>query len=105
MVSAYPLRWRCTRVRQAWRVSAADVLSSIWEDVTGAQQPLDGRGVAITAAVAVLLVAVPAVWSVSRHVITIAHEGAHGSVALLTGRSLQGVRLHSDTSGLTVSRG
>lgn len=86
-------------------MSAADVLSSIWDDVTGTQQPLDDRGVAITAAVAVLLVAVPAMWSVSRHVITIAHEGAHGLVALLTGRSLQGIRLHSDTSGLTVSRG
>ena len=86
-------------------MSAADVLSSIWDDVTGTQQPLDDRGVAITAAVAVLLVVVPAAWSVSRHVVTIAHEGAHGSVALLTGRSLQGIRLHSDTSGLTVSRG
>lgn len=86
-------------------MSVSDVLSSIWGDVTGTQQPLDDRGVVLTAAVAVLLVAVPAVWGVSRHVVTIAHEGAHGFVALLTGRSLQGIRLHSDTSGLTVSRG
>ncbi len=86
-------------------MSASDVLSSIWGDVTGTQQPLDDRGVVLTASVAVLLVAVPAVWGVSRHVVTIAHEGAHGFVALLTGRSLEGIRLHSDTSGLTVSRG
>jgi hypothetical protein len=37
--------------------------------------------------------------------VTIAHEGAHGVVALLSGRRLSGIRLHSDTSGLTVSAG
>ncbi|MFV2120105.1 M50 family metallopeptidase, partial [Streptomyces sp. Act-28] len=37
--------------------------------------------------------------------VTIAHEGGHGLVALLTGRRLEAIRLHSDTSGLTVSRG
>lgn len=36
---------------------------------------------------------------------TIAHEGSHGFAALVTGRRLEGIRLHSDTSGLTVSRG
>ena len=45
------------------------------------------------------------VWHVTRNAVTIAHEGGHGLVALLTGRRLQGIRLHSDTSGLTVSRG
>jgi hypothetical protein len=37
--------------------------------------------------------------------VTITHEGAHGVAALLVGRRLQGIRLHSDTSGLTVSSG
>jgi len=37
--------------------------------------------------------------------VTITHEGAHGVAALLTGRRLQGIRLHSDASGLTVSSG
>jgi hypothetical protein len=37
--------------------------------------------------------------------VTIAHEGAHGLAALATGRRLSGIRLHSDTSGLTVSAG
>ena len=41
----------------------------------------------------------------TRHLVTIAHEGAHGVVALLSGRRLAGIRLHSDTSGLTLSRG
>ena len=44
-------------------------------------------------------------WRLSRNAVTIAHEGGHGLIALLTGRRLDGIRLHSDTSGLTVSRG
>ncbi|GAA1772784.1 M50 family metallopeptidase [Nocardioides hankookensis] len=86
-------------------MSAADVLSSIWDDVTGTQPPLSDGGVLATAAFSALLVITPWAWPVCRHVVTIAHEGAHGLVALLTGRSLHGIRLHSDTSGLTVSRG
>lgn len=56
-------------------------------------------------AVAVLAVVLPGVWRVSRTVLTIAHEGGHAVVALLAGRRLRGIRLHSDTSGLTVSQG
>ncbi|MDT4892135.1 MAG: hypothetical protein QOE97_1170 [Pseudonocardiales bacterium] len=44
-------------------------------------------------------------WRYTRHVVTICHEGAHGVAALCTGRRLSGIRLHSDTSGLTLSRG
>ena len=33
------------------------------------------------------------------------HEAGHALVAVLVGRQLQAIRLHSDTSGLTVSRG
>lgn len=44
-------------------------------------------------------------WPVARHVITIAHEGGHALVAVASGRRLAGVRLHSDTSGVTVSSG
>src|SRR4051812_25489656 len=40
-----------------------------------------------------------------RNFITIAHEGGHALAAVLTGRRLSGIRLHSDTSGLTLSRG
>lgn len=44
-------------------------------------------------------------WPITRMVVTIAHEAGHALVALVTGRRLTGIRLHSDTSGLTVSRG
>jgi hypothetical protein len=57
------------------------------------------------AVAALLLVAITGFWRVSRNVVTIAHEGGHALVAVLTGRRLEGIKLHSDTSGLTVSRG
>ncbi|MCP2329890.1 MULTISPECIES: M50 family metallopeptidase [Actinoalloteichus] len=44
-------------------------------------------------------------WRLLRNVVTIVHEGGHAIVALLTGRRLAGIRLHSDTSGVTVSVG
>jgi hypothetical protein len=80
-------------------------LDRIWQDVTGTQPPPGQGSVLATALVALALVAVPSAWRVSRHVVTIAHEGAHGVAALLSGRRLAGIRLHSDTSGLTVSKG
>lgn len=54
---------------------------------------------------ALLLVGVPPVWGVTRHVVTLVHEAGHAVAAVATGRRLTGVRLHADTSGLTVSRG
>ena len=54
---------------------------------------------------ALLLVLHNGLWLVLRNVVTIAHEGGHAVVALLSGRKLNGIRLHSDTSGLTVSTG
>lgn len=44
-------------------------------------------------------------WPVVRTLVTICHEAGHALVAVLVGRRLSGVRVHSDTSGLTVSRG
>jgi hypothetical protein len=61
--------------------------------------------VAGTGVVALLLVSYRRSWRLVRNVITIAHEGGHAAVAVLSGRRLQGIRLHSDTSGLTLTRG
>jgi hypothetical protein len=60
---------------------------------------------AIVGVVALVLVAHNGAWRLLRNVVTIAHEGGHAVVALLSGRKLNGIRLHSDTSGLTVSTG
>ncbi|MEU8788572.1 M50 family metallopeptidase [Streptomyces sp. NPDC048643] len=80
-------------------------LSTLWDEVFGSQPDPD-LWVVIATLVAALAAVVPhGVWRLSRNAVTIAHEGGHGLVALLTGRSLSGIRLHSDTSGLTVSRG
>ncbi|WP_128982990.1 M50 family metallopeptidase [Streptomyces roseicoloratus] len=69
-------------------------------------QPAPATWIVVATAVAALAAVVPRpIWRLSRNAITIAHEGGHGLVALLTGRRLQSIRLHSDTSGLTVSRG
>ncbi|GAA3880824.1 M50 family metallopeptidase [Streptomyces sp. NPDC003631] len=80
-------------------------LPDLWDRIFGSQPDPD-LWVVIATLVAALAVVVPhGVWRISRNTVTIAHEGGHGLVALLTGRTLTGIRLHSDTSGLTVSRG
>ncbi|WP_245645291.1 M50 family metallopeptidase [Pseudonocardia acaciae] len=66
----------------------------------------DQRGAVVFAAVlALVAVGWTAVWRWARTVVTIAHEGGHAIVAVLAGRGLTGIRLHADTSGLTVSTG
>ncbi|MGW3247171.1 M50 family metallopeptidase [Streptomyces sp. NPDC001070] len=75
------------------------------DSILGTQPAPSPWLVGATAAVALAAVLPHAIWRLSRNAITIAHEGGHGLVALLSGRRLQGIRLHSDTSGLTVSRG
>ncbi|MFK0190595.1 M50 family metallopeptidase [Kitasatospora sp. NPDC090308] len=77
----------------------------LWDRVTSVQPDPPHWLVWGTAAVALLAVAVRPVWLWTRTVVTIAHEGGHGLTALLTRRRLSGIRLHSDTSGLTVSSG
>jgi hypothetical protein len=86
-------------------VSLGEVLERIGDDVVGTQ-PRPEPGLAVLAvAIALLVVFLPGSWQVARHVLTIVHEGGHATAALLSGRRLSGIRLHADTSGLTVSRG
>ncbi|MEW1694668.1 M50 family metallopeptidase [Streptomyces sp. NPDC093249] len=61
--------------------------------------------VIVTGAAALAVTVIRGLWLPARNAITIAHEGGHGLVALVTGRRLEAIRLHSDTSGLTVTRG
>ncbi len=85
--------------------AAALALPDLWDRLTGTQPDPDLWVVLATLVAALAVVAPHALWRISRNAITIAHEGGHGLVALLSGRQLTGIRLHSDTSGLTVSRG
>jgi hypothetical protein len=61
--------------------------------------------VLLAAALALVAVLWTALWRWTRTVVTIAHEGGHALVAVLAGRGLTGIRLHADTSGLTLSTG
>ena len=79
--------------------------SRLLERVGATTPPLPAGWLLLCALAAAVLVLSPVAWRRTRHAVTIAHEGAHGLAALLTGRRLAGVRLHSDTSGLTVSAG
>jgi hypothetical protein len=80
-------------------------VNEVWDSLTSAQPDPSLRVIIGTAVVALLLIAWRPVWRQTRQVVTIAHEGAHGLIAALVGRKLTGIRLHSDTSGVTVSRG
>jgi hypothetical protein len=82
-----------------------DVLLDIWLRTTTTHAALEPLVAWLTVAAAAATVLFPPAWRLARHVITLVHEGGHGVVALLCGRRLGGIRLHSDTSGLTVSRG
>jgi hypothetical protein len=82
-----------------------DGLSALWDRLFSAQPDPPPLLVLATAAVALVVVATRLPWRVARNAVTIAHEGGHALAALLTGRRLHGIRLHSDTSGLTLSAG
>lgn len=82
-----------------------DLLAEIWDRATSTQPRPSLLVVLLTALLAAAVVVTPAAWRVARHVVTLVHEAGHAGVALLTGRRLAGIRLHSDTSGLTTSVG
>src|SRR5674536_394270 len=81
------------------------VVREVWRRALAGQPAPPPPVVLGLAVVAAVLVLAPVAWPRTRHVVTLAHEGAHGLAAVLTGRRLAGIRLHSDTSGLTVSSG
>jgi hypothetical protein len=82
-----------------------DWLGDAWHDITTPQPVPSGTVVLLTAVGVLLVLVVPGAWHVARHGLTIVHEAAHAGVAVLVGRRLSGIRVHSDTSGLTVSVG
>lgn len=79
--------------------------ADLWRQLIATHDAPTPALVLITAVAAALAVGVTALWRWTRTVITITHEGGHALVAILSGRRLRGIRLHSDTSGLTLSRG
>lgn len=81
------------------------MLVDVWDRATTTQPPL-----AWELSLLLGLAALAATWSpvgyrLVRHLVTLIHESGHALAAALAGRQLSGIRLHSDTSGVTVSRG
>ena len=83
----------------------ASIVTGLWDRLAGTQPDPPAWLVLADGVAAVAAVVHRPTWRVTRNVVTIAHEGGHALIAVLTGRRLYGIRLHSDTSGLTVSRG
>ena len=82
-----------------------NVLHRLWERIASAQPTPPAWVVAATGLAALLLVLNTGSWRLAGKVITIAHEGGHALVSVLSGRRLEGIRLHADSSGVTHSRG
>ncbi|MFZ2175265.1 MAG: M50 family metallopeptidase [Rhodococcus sp. (in: high G+C Gram-positive bacteria)] len=80
-------------------------LSSLWDRMSAVSPAPPAWIVQVAAVIAVILVLEPHAWRITRNVVTIIHECAHLIVALLFGRRLKAVRLHSDTSGVAISSG
>ena len=84
---------------------AVSSMTELWHEISSAQPAPPRSLVLVVAVVALATVAYRPAWKVARNAVTIAHEGGHAVAALITGRRLSGIRLHADTSGVTVSYG
>lgn len=64
---------------------------------------LESYIILIIAIACIGIVYVPKSWKIVRHYITLIHEFGHAFTGFIFGGKLKGIRLHSDTSGLTTS--
>lgn len=81
------------------------MLIEIWERATSVQSPLPQTWVLAIGVVALVVTWSPLGYRLVRHLATLLHEAGHAIIGVLVGRKLRGIKLHSDTSGLTLSRG
>ena len=92
-----------TPPRGSWQ--AAAVLEQIWERALTTQPAPSTTVVLVIAVLALLTTWSPLGHRVVRHLVTLLHEAGHAAAGALVGRRVHGIRLHADTSGLTLSRG
>jgi hypothetical protein len=81
------------------------LVHGLWDRARGTQPVPPGWVIAVSGTIALLIVLNSRTWRFARSWITIAHEGGHALLSVLSGRRLDGIRLRSDTSGVTYSRG
>jgi hypothetical protein len=86
-------------------MSVFALIQELWDRVCGTQAVPPVWVIAVSGVFALLVVLNVRTWHLARNSITIAHEGGHALASVLSGRRLDGIRLHSDTSGVTYSRG
>jgi len=86
-------------------MSVTEFVSAVWARATAVQPAPPALVVALLALLALVVVGSPRGYRLVRHGVTVLHEAGHAGVALMVGRRLSGIRLHADTSGVTVSRG
>ena len=86
-------------------MSPFGLVHELWDRVGGTQSVPPVWVIAVSGIIALLIVLDARIWHLARNLITIAHEGGHALASVLSGRRLDGIRLHSDTSGVTYSRG
>ena len=79
------------------------ILEVLWRRASATTPVPDASAMVVIALAA--LASVIIAWPAVRMVVTVCHEAGHAIAATLTGRSLQGIRLHSDSSGVTLTRG
>jgi len=76
-----------------------------WNHITLQTEVPSTVSIIIGAVVAITFIAIPQLWKIFSHVITIVHETGHALFGLLTFRRVRSIRLHSDTSGVTETAG
>ncbi|MCE1177465.1 MAG: M50 family metallopeptidase [Micrococcales bacterium] len=81
------------------------MIDDLLDRVTAATPPLAWQPSLVLCLLALALTWSPGGYRLVRHLVTLTHEAGHAVTAALAGRSLRGIRLHSDTSGVTLSRG
>lgn len=90
-------------LREWWGniLTAWDILLDRWH-ITATPDPW---AILIVAATITALVSIPAIWRKTRQAATIVHEMGHAATGYIFGRKIDGIALHTDTSGVTTSRG
>lgn len=80
----------------------------VWEFIHqrwAVQAETETAVVVLVVAATLAAVSIPVLWRPLRQASTIIHEMGHVLAAWATGRRVSGIKLHSDTSGVTVSAG
>jgi Peptidase M50B-like len=74
---------------------------SILHGMSAVQAHLPAAAAAGLRMLALAAAALPGLWTLTRHVNTMAHEGAHAAMGSATGRTIRGVTINGDGTGVT----